>query len=402
MLNSTSSRKRRPAFAKRDNEVFPNRVLDQASILKKIVLASRQSGRLNLSSQNLKELPNLIFEDEETGVRDISFDNSSNSSWWERVDLVRLLAADNQLLLINPRIGELGALTVLDLHGNNISDIPSSLQNLANLQVLNLSNNKLTEYPPELCDLLLTELHLQNNELTDLPSNFGYLVKLVKLDLSSNKLESLPDSLSNLTSIQELNLASNSLKSLDPVDLNRLEMLRVLVLHHNQIIVFTYRRSITLGRLEILDLKYNSLKAWTTSLLCPRLKDFCLAFNKISSVVNGSISKCSELEVFDIRDNNVGTVPADVLHLFQLKRLDVTNNSIALLPPELHLLKQLVAIHWSGNPLRGLPTTGTLSSSLIIDLIAYRRNCEIVGVLGKKVLPAREYSNNYSSSANNK
>jgi len=332
-------------------ELMPDRSL----LIKNMIKTSRQTGKLNISSQQLDSLPCLIFE-EEPETKEVSFDNSS--CWWEAIDLTRLVAADNMIKSIDNRIGNLGALVSVDLHGNQIDAIPISLMNLENLQILNLSYNNIAEFPSELCGLNLCDLQLQNNQLTDLPNHFGFLINLTKLDLSSNKLESLPESMSGLSKLTELNLSSNLLRSLDPLDLNRLEMLRMIILNHNQIRKLTFRDQICLPRLEIFDVKYNQLVSWTSSLVCPKLKDFCCAFNKISRIENGAFSNCSDIEVFDIRDNNIGNIPEDILSLYKLKRLDITNNSMATLPPELHLLKSLVSVHHTGNPLRGLPTSG--------------------------------------------
>lgn len=205
------------------NQQPVDRVVDESNIIKKIIQASRQSGRLNLSSQSLEDWPDLIFEEELSSSKDVSFD--SPSEWWKTVELVRFLAADNKLTLIDSRVGNLGALMVLDLHGNEISEIPAALSRLETLQTLNLSHNNITAFPPELCDLNLIDLQLQQNQLTELPKNFGYLIKLKKLDISFNSLESLPETIDSMSQLQELNVSSNFLKSMDPVDLNRLEML---------------------------------------------------------------------------------------------------------------------------------------------------------------------------------
>lgn len=256
---------------------------------------------------------------------------------------------------------------MLDLHGNQIENIPDGLSKLQNLQILNLSGNMLKEIPEDLCSLPLIELQLQGNNIERLPKEFGRLSNLAALDLSRNALRHLPDSISRITSLQSLNISHNKIQVLSNIDISSFGLLKSLIASNNQIFAFDDSDDpIKLPKLTFLDLKYNEFKIWDTKLICQDLKDFCCAFNKISTVQEGSFSDCPELEVFDIRDNNIGYVPKDVLVLYNLKRLDITNNSISTLPPELSLLKKLVAIHHTGNPLRGLPSSGKITCEILL------------------------------------
>ncbi len=99
---------------------------------------------LNLSNQNLTKAPDYIFNQRDTV----------------------------ELNLSNNLIG--GALQ-------------SQIQNLQNLKVLNLSNNKFTGVPAEVGQLKKLEiLNLSNNQLTGLPYELGNLSNLKLLDLTGN------------------------------------------------------------------------------------------------------------------------------------------------------------------------------------------------------------------------
>jgi hypothetical protein len=84
----------------------------------KIIRQSRTSGRLNLSNQNLKSIPEALFtrEDVQPSAGNVALDKGeSDFSWWDEVDLTKLIIADNELESFDPRVNELGALTCIDV-----------------------------------------------------------------------------------------------------------------------------------------------------------------------------------------------------------------------------------------------------------------------------------------------
>ena len=76
--------------------------------------------------------------------------------------------------------------------------------------VFSLGGMGLTELPESLCELTQLEvLHVSHNRLTALPETLGKLTHLQVLHLSDNQLTSLPESLRKLTRLQELYLDGN-------------------------------------------------------------------------------------------------------------------------------------------------------------------------------------------------
>ena len=81
----------------------------------------------------------------------------------------------------------------LDLSEFGLTELPSEIGQLTNLQELDLIWNDLTSLPPEIGQLEnLQELYLGGNYLTSLPPEIGQLSNLQELWLSSNPLESPP------------------------------------------------------------------------------------------------------------------------------------------------------------------------------------------------------------------
>jgi len=101
-------------------------------------------------------------------------------------------------------------LQVLDLSKNKISEIPENIKNLKNLQELRLSKNKIQVIPNELCELIfLKKLFLERNKITAIPSQIGNLKKLEIIDLWSNDVVIFPKELSELKNLKTLDLQDN-------------------------------------------------------------------------------------------------------------------------------------------------------------------------------------------------
>jgi hypothetical protein len=90
----------------------------------------------------------------------------------------------------------------LNLAQIGLAAVPSAIGQLTNLQVLELTGNRLTSLPPEIGQLTnLANLSLERNQLTSLPPEIGQLTKLERLSLYNNQLRYLPTEMSNLTNL---------------------------------------------------------------------------------------------------------------------------------------------------------------------------------------------------------
>lgn len=116
------------------------------------------------------------------------------------------------------------------------SGLPTDLNNLEDLTVLDLSFNELTEIPGSLEEAkTLLVLNLGSNHITSIPSQlFINLTDLVYLDLSSNKLEMLPPQLRRLVHLKTLILNHNPLLHAQLRQLPALHSLETLYLKDTQ------------------------------------------------------------------------------------------------------------------------------------------------------------------------
>lgn len=126
---------------------------------------------------------------------------------WDNVGLRTPVLADNNLIELSDRIGELRKLQMLDLGHNKLRRLPQSLGDLDALtDFLYLHDNALVELPKSLRRLTrlpvsitgltrLRELHARNNRLITLLDAIGALTELRQIDLRGNPILSLPESL---------------------------------------------------------------------------------------------------------------------------------------------------------------------------------------------------------------
>jgi Leucine-rich repeat (LRR) protein len=191
--------------------------------------------RLEVADNRLRKLPESFFSNME---RLSQLDLSGNrlleipSSIGKCRHLVHLSAARNKLKALPPDIGRLGWLRRLDLSKNKLSFLPTQITGCSFIRRLNLSENNLSVLPPSIGRLhRLEQFSLARNRLEDLP---GLPPALLVLDLAHNRLERIPPSLLALPALREVDLGYNRLSRLPP-EFSKLEELRQLRLTGNEI-----------------------------------------------------------------------------------------------------------------------------------------------------------------------
>ncbi|XP_017661019.1 PREDICTED: leucine-rich repeat-containing protein 40 isoform X2 [Lepidothrix coronata] len=271
--------------------------------------------------------------------------------WWEQTDLTKLILASNKLQSLSEDVQLLPALTVLDVHDNQLTSLPSALGQLENLQKLDVSHNKLQSLPEELLQLpRLRSLLLQHNELSHLPEGLGQLLSLEELDVSNNHLTDIPTSFALLVNLVRLNLACNQLKDL-PADLSAMKSLRQLDCTKNYLETVPSKLA-TMASLEQLYLRKNKLRSLPEFPSCKLLKELHAGENQIEILNAENLKHLNSLSVLELRDNKIKSVPEEITLLQKLERLDLANNDISRLPYTLGNLPQLKFLALEGNPLR--------------------------------------------------
>ena len=109
------------------------------------------------------------------------------------------------------------ALTTVNRSGQNIAQMPQDILAMKNLQHLDLSNTTLSgSLPGEIRHLSNLEvLNVSNNRMTGLPAEIGQLSMLRILNAANNQLTGIPHELGNLQNLEVLDLSGNDISEPD-------------------------------------------------------------------------------------------------------------------------------------------------------------------------------------------
>lgn len=355
------------------------------AVLKKRVEGARTSGILNIAALSLKEIPKEV-------ITMYEFDPDA-TNWFENVDLVKFIAADNELEAVSDatfpdvdpvdidpdsdeRGPQFGALESLDLHGNMLRSLPLGLRRLHELRLLNLSNNTLSMEQIQIVMQIpsLLDLRLANNQLKSaLPTEVGRLRKLEALDLRGNALTSLPEELAELKCLKTLDVGENQLISLPFEALSQLP-LRTLNAPKNQLEGTLIPSSVNaLESLQSLNIANNAVELFAANetLALPCIQNLYIGVNRIKRLP--CVSSWQSLLILSAEDNSLAEIPAGFVELKSLKSVDFTGNDITRLDEKIGLMPTLSSFKIANNPLRERKLLSMSSDEIIQDL---RNRCE--------------------------
>ncbi|CAG8577617.1 22707_t:CDS:2 [Dentiscutata erythropus] len=253
---------------------------------------------------------------------------------------------------------KLAKLEILDLSNNCISEFNPRLRftRLKNLRRLNLDNNVLSDIV-SICKLKkLRELRANNNLLVSLTDDISKLSKLRLLYLDNNQLTSLPDSIGKLKSLCVLRLNNNNIESL-PSAICSLRQLQVLELRANLLTQLPENIK-ELESLAKLDVSNNRLTSLPNDIMrCSRLTHLIASNNQLESIPS-KIGQLSRLLTLNLRENLINNLPTDLGRLVNLTDLDLSYNELIVLPEDIGNLKKLTEIKLNNNPsLLAIPET---------------------------------------------
>ncbi|XP_041750106.2 leucine-rich repeat and calponin homology domain-containing protein 2-like isoform X4 [Coregonus clupeaformis] len=145
---------------------------------------------------------------------------------YDLTDTTQADLSKNRLTEIPPEVCLFAPLESLNLYHNCIKCIPETIINLQMLTYLNISRNLLSTLPKYLFNLPLKVLVVSNNKLVSIPEEIGKAKELMELDISCNEIQVLPPQVGRLQALRELNIRRNCLHML-PEELADLPLTRL-------------------------------------------------------------------------------------------------------------------------------------------------------------------------------
>ncbi|CAA0277255.1 unnamed protein product [Arabidopsis thaliana] len=223
-------------------------------------------------------------------------------------------------------------LEYLSLRSCNITDFPEFIRKGRNLQILDLSNNKIKGQVPDWLWRMptLNSVDLSNNSL----SGFHVSVKaspesqLTSVDLSSNAFQGplfLPSK-----SLRYFSGSNNNFTGKIPRSICGLSSLEILDLSNNNLNgSLPWCLETLMSSLSDLDLRNNSLSGSLPEIFmnATKLRSLDVSHNRMEGKLPGSLTVCSSLEVLNVGSNRINDMfPFELISLQKLQVLVLHSN----------------------------------------------------------------------------
>lgn len=295
---------------------------------------------LNISSNRLQDVNDLGFR-EKPIVKDEATTHNGTAHICN-LDLEDLDVSKNHFVLLPASgFGMLKRLKLLKIHDNEISMVgDKALNGLKELQILDLSSNKIVALPTDLFKdpaQSIQEIYLQNNSISVLsPGLFSKLEQLQALDLSQNQLTSAwvnRETFSGLIRLVLLNLEKNKITKLESEIFSDLYTLQILNLRHNQLEIIAADTFSPMNNLHTLLLSHNKIKyldAYSLNGLYA-LSLLSLDNNDLKGVHPEAFRNCSSLQDLNLNGNELTQVPLALKDMRLLRTVDLGENSITVI-----------------------------------------------------------------------
>ncbi|CAK1553075.1 unnamed protein product [Leptosia nina] len=253
----------------------------------------------------------------------------------------------------------------LDVSNNRLIQFPT-LASMPILNILNVSNNALIDakLSAELRFPALEELDVSHNRIEDIRmSDMEFpFANLKKLNISYNNVVSLRDALfSELNELQYLDLSHNSLISLNAVTFEGLKNIIHLNLGHNKLqeinsslFRFAKMQYVYLNNNEIHSIKFNDFNTMT------HLRELDLSYNLISSIESNAFQNMLEVTSINLKHNMLSMLDTNIfINTKLLQGIDLSSNQIVSLSEGTFNGKNISIFDIRQNNLQGALMKGT-------------------------------------------
>uniref|UniRef100_A0A8C5QJR9 PH domain leucine-rich repeat-containing protein phosphatase 2 n=1 Tax=Leptobrachium leishanense TaxID=445787 RepID=A0A8C5QJR9_9ANUR len=314
-------------------------------------VVSQRLSTVDLSCQSLEEVPEHLFYCQ---------------------DITSLNLRHNFMQLESPggvsSLCRFTQLRVLNLSHNKLGDFPLQICDIPNLTELNLCCNGLAQLPPQICRLLgLQTLILDGNSLTLLPEELGALQQLSTLGLSFNDFSNIPNVYEKLCSVEKLCMAGNCVETLNLQMLNNVPQLKYIDLRMNHLAQVVGGSMEGIKHVLYVDVRDNRLTELDLSCM-GSLEQIHCERNQLTELMLCGFS----LRTIYASSNRLASVAVFMAPALLLSA-DFSRNCLSTVPDWLGDAKKLEALDLSGNLLTELPFRLMCSQSLRKLLVGHNQ-----------------------------
>ncbi|KAL9242586.1 hypothetical protein vseg_016572 [Gypsophila vaccaria] len=202
-----------------------------------------------------------------------------------------------------------GSLSYLNLSSNSFMGLEKPLPDTPKLNILDIHGNMIQGEVPSLRSLNLIYADYSNNSFTSVSPSIGNFLSFstTYFSLSRNNISQIPITLCNATSLQVLDLSSNSLIGEIPQCVIKMtSTLKVLNLRQNNLSSTIFDEFPESCSLSTLNVGINSLKGQMPRSLnnCKQLEVLDFGRNRLNDTFPHWLRNMSNLRVLVLRDNN--------------------------------------------------------------------------------------------------
>lgn len=378
-------------------EALPDRFCIQLQALKKLILQGNSLDALPNNIGLLKELQELsVNENRLKGLPrsvggllkleilhlNANLIKALPEELSELLSLKELTLDENKLEYLPKNFGHLINLEQLECSYNCIAVLPEDVGNLIKLRILDLSSNKkLDSLPKSFADLPSLEiLDLSDNRLTSLPVTLKSCDKLTTLTLDTNELSDLPIWMNNMPNILEISLKGNFVNGTalnEDFGLNNIKLRRFDISGNlMQALPESLARIETLVQIDMGSTLFEperkkNLRNGNNILFLPKhfgehfynLHELRIDECGIDELPAGFGNGLANLVVFDSHCNNLRELPESFCLLAKLQFCTISMNELKRLPDRIGDLHALKELHLENNQV-------WLLVSLLITLIS--------------------------------
>lgn len=355
---------------------------------------------LNLSYQNIEEVPTSILQFKNLESLNLSHNNLNNiPEFLIKSNIKELDISFNKQIDIGKSfdvISQFKNLNKLDISYCNIYFIPYSIGKILSLRELDASHNQILNLPSEIKNLYyLKKLNLSYNRISDISSDLMYLKNLENFNLSFNQdidyeilcsflseldnlkiltlqgLPYLPTTIDEVKQIRYLDLSFSNLEEI-PSHLSKLDSLESIYLKNCKNVNYQvlFSRLSVLQKLNTLIIYDDSIKSFPNGMARLKIENFELKCAQLEYLPKDfeSLENIKQIKITFSPKLNVEELIRNIDQLQTLETLEIKYCNLGFLPSNIEDLKNIKNLVLRGNNLTSIPYAITQTNLKILDV----------------------------------